>query len=194
MFERFTTQAREAVIDAQGEAKALKASRIEVVHLLLGVLAGAAGTPLGAVLSDAGLTIDDTRTEVARSRGGQALGDEDAAALRSIGIDLDAVRESLDATFGEDALDRAESAENTERRGWFGLKGTGHIPFTPGAKKAIELSLREALARKDGHIGAEHLLLGVVRGGDDDAAAVIARHLTPAELRVRVLALLDRAA
>lgn len=194
MFERFTTQAREAVIDAQAEAKALKAPRIEVVHLLLGVLVGAAGTPLGAVLSDAGLTIADTRAEVARRRGGQALGEEDAAALRSIGIDLDAVRESLDATFGEDALDRAESAETTERRGWFGLKGTGHIPFTPGAKKAIELSLREALARKDGHIGAEHLLLGVVRGGDDDAAAVVARHLTPAELRGRILALLDRAA
>ncbi len=49
----------------------------------------------------------------------------------------------------------------------------GHIPFTPRAKKVLELSLREALALKVNHIGAEHLLLGILREGDGVAAQIL---------------------
>jgi ATP-dependent Clp protease ATP-binding subunit ClpC len=50
---------------------------------------------------------------------------------------------------------------------------SGHIPFTPRAKKALELSLREALQLGDSHIGTEHLLLGLIRQDDGPAARTL---------------------
>ena len=54
-----------------------------------------------------------------------------------------------------------------------GQAATGHIPFTPRAKKALELSLREALQLGHNHIGTEHLLLGLIREGEGVAAQVL---------------------
>jgi ATP-dependent Clp protease ATP-binding subunit ClpC len=50
---------------------------------------------------------------------------------------------------------------------------TGHIPFTPRAKKVLELSLREALQLGHNYIGTEHILLGLIREGDGVAAQVL---------------------
>jgi ATP-dependent Clp protease ATP-binding subunit ClpA len=50
---------------------------------------------------------------------------------------------------------------------------TGHIPFTPGAKKTLELSLREALQLGDSYIGTEHLLLGLIRQDEGPAAQAL---------------------
>jgi ATP-dependent Clp protease ATP-binding subunit ClpC len=50
---------------------------------------------------------------------------------------------------------------------------SGHIPFTPRAKKALELSLREALQLSHNHIGTEHILLGLIREGEGVAAQVL---------------------
>jgi ATP-dependent Clp protease ATP-binding subunit ClpC len=50
----------------------------------------------------------------------------------------------------------------------------GHLPFTPGAKKALELSLREALRLDDRDIDTGHLVLGLLRGGGDDLVPVLA--------------------
>src|SRR3984957_11112299 len=50
---------------------------------------------------------------------------------------------------------------------------TGHIPFTPRAKKTLELSLREALAIKHNYIGTEHILLGLIREGEGVAAQIL---------------------
>ena len=55
-------------------------------------------------------------------------------------------------------------------------KREGHIPFTPRAKKVLELSLREALALNHNHIGPEHILLGLVREGEGVAAKILVRH------------------
>jgi hypothetical protein len=64
----------------------------------------------------------------------------------------------------------------------------GHIPFTPRAKKVLELSLREALALKDRHIGTEHLLLGLIREGEGLAMLILTRlGAGPQLLRARVL-------
>jgi ATP-dependent Clp protease ATP-binding subunit ClpC len=52
---------------------------------------------------------------------------------------------------------------------------SGHIPFTPRAKKVLELSLREALQLGHGYIGTEHILLGLLREGDGVAAQVLVR-------------------
>jgi ATP-dependent Clp protease ATP-binding subunit ClpC len=79
-----------------------------------------------------------------------------AEALESLGISLDAVRQQVEQIIG-----RGQQAPS------------GHIPFTPRAKKVLELSLREATQLGHDHIGAEHILLGLVREGDGVAAQVL---------------------
>jgi len=64
---------------------------------------------------------------------------------------------------------------------------SGHIPFTPRAKKTLELSLREALAIKHNYIGTEHILLGLIREGDGVAAQIMRRHADLADIRAAVL-------
>ena len=53
---------------------------------------------------------------------------------------------------------------------------SGHIPFTPRAKKTLELSLREALQLNHNYIGTEHILLGLIREGEGVAAQIITAH------------------
>jgi len=79
-----------------------------------------------------------------------------AKALESLGISLDAVRSQVTEIIGE-----GQSAP------------TGHIPFTPRAKKVLELSLREALQLGHNYIGTEHILLGLIREGEGVAAQVL---------------------
>jgi ATP-dependent Clp protease ATP-binding subunit ClpC len=62
-----------------------------------------------------------------------------------------------------------------------------HIPFTPRAKKTLELSLREALQLHHNYIGTEHILLGLMREGDGVAAQVMRKHADLLELRMAVL-------
>jgi len=84
-------------------------------------------------------------------------GDGPAAdALESLGISLDEVRRLVKEAVGPGKH-----------------KPSGHIPFTPRAKKALELSLREALQVGHGYIGPEHILLGLIRQGDGVAAQVL---------------------
>ena len=79
-----------------------------------------------------------------------------ARSLESLGISLDAVRQQV-----EEIIGRGQQAPS------------GHIPFTPRAKKVLELSLREALQLGHGYIGTEHILLGLLREGDGAAAQVL---------------------
>ncbi|WP_024801994.1 Clp protease N-terminal domain-containing protein [Nocardia sp. BMG51109] len=203
MFERFAKPARYAVVVAQEEARELRAPTIDVEYLLLGLTVCPDGG-LRKVLSDNGITAEGVREILRRNRTGgdpeptgEPLGEEDAAALRSIGIDLDAVRESLEATFGEDALERAVPAEERPRRGRFRLGGSmsfGHIPFTQGAKKTLELSLREALSRGDDRIEAGHVLLGLLRASNDVTREILGGADGADAVRRAVHDLLDRAA
>jgi ATP-dependent Clp protease ATP-binding subunit ClpA len=66
-------------------------------------------------------------------------------------------------------------------------KPTGHIPFTPRAKKTLELALREALQLKHTYIGTEHILLGLIREGEGVAAQVMRKHADLLEIRTAVL-------
>jgi ATP-dependent Clp protease ATP-binding subunit ClpC len=79
-----------------------------------------------------------------------------AKALESLGISLEAVRQQVEEIIGQ-----GQSAP------------TGHIPFTPRAKKVLELSLREALQLGHNYIGTEHILLGLIREGEGVAAQVL---------------------
>ena len=158
MFERFTTAARSVVEHAQEEARRLHAGRIGTEHLLLALLAQD-GTTSAAVLTRHGLTHDAVARSVRSYVGSEGL---DADALSSVGIDLDAVRESVEATFGPGSL---AAGRRTVR---------GHIPFTPRAKKVLELSVREALALKQKSITDGHLTLGLLREGEGLAMKVLA--------------------
>ena len=159
MFERFTEEARQTVVLAQQEAREQRAGHIGTEHLLLGIV-GQGGTPVADVLARHGLDRATMVAAMARFTGDAAL---DADALGAVGIDLDAVRARVEATFGPGALDGAGR----------GRAQSGHLPFTPRAKKVLELSLREAIALKSGSIGDGHLLLGVLREGEGMAMKVI---------------------
>jgi ATP-dependent Clp protease ATP-binding subunit ClpA len=163
MFERFTSEARAVVVAASGHADALQHGWIGTEHLLLGLLDDPAGRP-ARLLGPWDVHGDWILAEVERliGRGDPGL---DAGALATLGIDLDEVRERVERTFGPGAL----SGRPGCRRGWFGPR----VPFTPRAKKALELSLREALALGDNFIGAEHVLLGLLREGEGVAAEIL---------------------
>jgi len=81
-----------------------------------------------------------------------------ARALESLGISLDAVRQQV-----EEIIGRGQEVPS------------GHIPFTPRAKKVLELSLRESLQLGHNYIGPEHMLLGLVREGDGVAAQILVK-------------------
>lgn len=79
-------------------------------------------------------------------------------ALESLGISLESVREQVQEIIGQ-----GQQAPS------------GHIPFTPRAKKVLELSLREALQLGHNYIGTEHILLGLIREGEGVAAQVLVK-------------------
>jgi ATP-dependent Clp protease ATP-binding subunit ClpC len=81
-----------------------------------------------------------------------------AKALESLGIALEAVRQQVEEIIGQ-----GQQAPS------------GHIPFTPRAKKVLELSLREALQLGHNYIGTEHILLGLIREGEGVAAQVLVK-------------------
>lgn len=68
-----------------------------------------------------------------------------------------------------------------------GDKPSGHIPYTPRAKKVLELSLREALQLGHNYIGTEHILLGLIREGEGVAAQIIKQTLSLDDLRLAII-------
>ncbi|GAA2371624.1 Clp protease N-terminal domain-containing protein [Dactylosporangium salmoneum] len=174
MFERFTHQARSAVARARDEAVAMAHPFIGTEHLLLALLADDEG-PAGAVLRAAGVRAEAVRSRIRELVDDEPLGDRDAEALRAIGIDLDAVRTQVEQAFGEGALD--EPGRPATRRGWLRRRAESSpargVPFSRRAKKVLGLSVREAAALHDGHIGTAHILLGLLREGEGLAAKVL---------------------
>ncbi|NDF69425.1 MAG: NDP-hexose 4-ketoreductase, partial [Actinobacteria bacterium] len=81
-----------------------------------------------------------------------------AKALEALNISLEAVRAQVEEIIGQG-----------------GSSPSGHIPFTPRAKKVLELSLREALQLGHNYIGTEHILLGLIREGEGVAAQVLVK-------------------
>jgi ATP-dependent Clp protease ATP-binding subunit ClpC len=125
VFERFTERARQVVVLAQDEARALKHNYIGTEHILLGLLREEEGLA-ARVLESLDITVEEVREQVKRLVG---EGDEEIV--------------------------------------------TGQIPFTPRAKKVLELALREALSLGHSYIGTEHVLLGVVRENQGVAARIL---------------------
>jgi ATP-dependent Clp protease ATP-binding subunit ClpA len=186
MFEKFSQDARSTVTAAVEDAEKFHSEHVGVEHLLLGLLRHA-DSELRGVLVQAGLTPEILEHRLAETAGDRPLGSQDAAALRSIGIDLDAVIRNLEAAFGPEALQQTAAPK---RRGFMAL---GRIPFNPAAKKALELSLREAIVHKDKTIQVAHLMLGILRA-PDTAAKLMGGDAGVSRLRAEVTALLRRTA
>ena len=186
MFERFSKEARSTITAAVSEAERFHSDHVGVEHLLLGLLRHSS-PELAGLLQGAGMTMELLERRLEEKSEAQPFGADDAEALRSIGIDLDEVNRSLEAVFGPDAL---KSTNAPKRRG---LTYLGHTPFSAGAKKALELSLREAIAHKDKTVDAVHLLLGTLRS-PDTAAGLLGGDAGTRRLRDQVESLLRRTA
>jgi len=152
MFERFTADARMAVVEAQIVARQSGSVEIGPVHLLAGLVKKE--VPL---LAELGIATEDIAAELARIRRRGGVSDADAEALTEFGIDVEQVVERIEQTHGEGAL-----------AGGLGPAKRGHIPFTAQSKKTLELSLKEAVRLGDKHLGQEHILLALAQQRDTD--------------------------
>jgi ATP-dependent Clp protease ATP-binding subunit ClpA len=184
MFERFTKQAKEIVVDATRQAEAADAAEIGAEHVATALLL-ARDTPTAALLADLGLSGDALADDVydacraAERRGG--LSETDAGALRKLGFDVDTFVANVEWSFGANAM-----AGRPRRRRRFGL---GHRPFTPEAKKVLEGALRQARELGRRELTDVHLLLALLVAGGVVAEVLAERGVD----YPRVRALLRRA-
>lgn len=147
MFERFTRDARRVVVIAQETARELNSPKIDTRHLLVGLISqGPAADALRATGQNPTDLAKRIRTELSADDG------LDAEALATLGIDLDSVSAKADELFGKGALRRMGKK-----------RFRGRTPFTPDAKKSLELAVRSAIRRQDSHIDSTHLLLGLIQ-------------------------------
>lgn len=177
MFERFTKAAQQAVKDAVEIGRRSGAAQVRPDHVLSSLVADSESVAARAVAQsgvdprELGAALDRLRSHLA-----DGLDADDAEALAVLGIDLEDVVRRIDDLGGRPAPKK------------------GHVPFSRGSKKALELSLREAIRLGDGYIGTEHLLLGLVRQGDRtvlDALAAVG--VTADALRTAVAGMERRA-
>ena len=159
MFERFTTEARNVVAGSQDEARALRNPHIGPDHLLLAMLSH--DSIGGGLVQSRGMDAVTVRDRLREGDGPDSRLDPDA--LATLGIDLDAVRQAAEAQFGPGAL--APNARPMPH---------GHIPFSPAAKKVLELAVREATAGNSRSINSGHLLLGLLAEGSVERLIVAA--------------------
>ncbi len=156
MFERFTVHARGVVTGAVEHASRAGSPVVTEEHLLLALL-DREGTKAAFALASLGVT--DRRAELiealaaARRRGG--LSKADTAALSELGISVEEIVARVEQTHGPGAL-----ADAPRGKAW----PSGRPSFAKESKKVLERALRIALARKQKHIGDEHLLLAVAAG------------------------------
>ncbi len=188
MFDRLTSGARTVVELAQTEAQSMRHAYIGTEHLLLGLLGEEHGIA-ARTLRAAGVSAPAVRDDVQRLVTDLPLR-PDAEALRVIGIDVDAVRARIEASFGPGSLERARLGGCAR-----GRPSRGSIPFSRRSRKVMELSLGEALRLGHDYIGTEHILLALLGKGDGLAAQILADSGVPAnDLRHSVLAAVGRVA
>jgi ATP-dependent Clp protease ATP-binding subunit ClpA len=170
---RFTGDGRQVIACAQEQARRLGHGFIGCEHLLYGLASVADG--VGAVLRERNVTPERVEAEFVRLIGPEntAAGDlSDTGArdaLASIGIDLDTVRNRIEAAFGPDALAPDAPAPRRcrrPRRNRDSGRITSHLPVTRRARKCLRRSLREARALPGGHPGAEHIALALLTMDD----------------------------
>ncbi|MGH9104242.1 MAG: Clp protease N-terminal domain-containing protein [Acidimicrobiales bacterium] len=166
MFERFTAESKAVLTEAQDVALELGSRYIGAIHLLYGCAEGREATA-GEPLRQAGVTAASIRRLLPHTEEKPA-GEVDPNALRAVGIDYDEVRRAVEATFGPGALqaapDRRASTTTTRKP-----------PFTPEAKRSLELASRAAKELHQHTMRPGHLLLGLLRL-DSDLVTLVVDH------------------
>lgn len=170
MFERFNDDARNVVRGAQDAARGRGDGYIGTEHLLLALVQPdlrVASTVL------APLQITETQVEAALDAAAHRpsiMSADDINVLSELGIDAEAILDHARPPQGETGDVRRQVPTITRllnilrgRKQQAPVASSGHLAFTKRAKKALECSLREALSLGDKYIGAEHILLGLVR-------------------------------
>jgi ATP-dependent Clp protease ATP-binding subunit ClpA len=157
MFERFTPSARAVVITAQQHARRLGHRYVGCEHLLLAAVSG--GEPASAVLREYGITPERVEEEIVQQIGLGAGSDLfrglDSEALASIGVDLDAVRARIEATFGRAALARADQVSAGRGSIWARVRRSLRRRSRRGTGAAEHLGAGRWRVATGAHPGAE---------------------------------------
>jgi hypothetical protein len=172
--DRFDPDAREVMRLANLERRELGHPGLADEHILLGLLRHGT-SPAAALLHAHGLDLDTARAELLAV--GPTLGPnaDPAAALRTVGIDIDQIRHRLEATFGSGAVRAAE--RRVRRRPWW--RG-GHPRPNPLcvyllAKRALHFAGDLAAQRRDPHVTPQHLLYGLLCDAQDPVGTQLSR-------------------
>ena len=195
MTRHFSEDANAIVVQAYEQAIRLGHPFLGGEHLLL-ALAGA-GQPAGAVLREHGVTPERAEAEIVSLSGGGLFGDLDRDALATVGVDIDAVRATTEASFGKEALTRAARAVHRRprwfdpRRAAFAGRDGAFLPLGPGAGQALLAARREAQARPAARpASVEDLALGILAVTAGLVPSVLSRLGAPGP--VLSAAILDR--
>ncbi|NNN35241.1 peptidase [Streptomyces sp. S3(2020)] len=159
MFERFTKDARAVVQTSVAHAERTGAATVGAEHLLLALLDREASRASFALasLGLAGDRKESVRRSLAESRRRAGLSQAEADALAGLGIDVAEIVARVEEAHGVGAM----SGDRKDKSWW-----SGRRTFGRDAKDVLERSLRTAVARRDRHVGDEHLLLALtVRPG-----------------------------
>ncbi|AYC38634.1 Clp protease N-terminal domain-containing protein [Streptomyces griseorubiginosus] len=178
MFERFTKDARAVVTGAVEHAEEAGAGSVDAEHLLLALL-DREGSRASFALAALGLAEhgDAVRQALGQARRRAGLSQADTEALAGLGIDVSEIIARVEEAHGAGAM----AGDRGGRGRW-----SGRRPFGKGAKETLEKALRIAVARRDRHIGDEHILLALtVRPGV--SGEVLADHGVTHESVTRVL-------
>ncbi|MEV5429896.1 Clp protease N-terminal domain-containing protein [Streptomyces sp. NPDC052701] len=179
MFERFTRDARAVVKGAIEHAEEGGARSVDPEHLVLALLdrQGSRGASALAALG-LGERAESVRRALREARRRAGLSQAEADALAGLGIDVSEIVARVEEVHGIGAM----SGDRKGKGWWPGRR----VTFSRAAKEILERSLRVALARRDRHIGDEHLLMALTaRPGV--AAEVLADHGVTYESLTRVL-------
>jgi hypothetical protein len=194
MTEHMTQDARTVSICAYDHALRLGHRYLGSEHLLLAL--ASADQPAGTVLREHGVTPERVEEEIARWAGAALFGDLDREALAAIGIDVSAVRASIEASLGPEALTSASQALRREprvrrldpRRVSGAGQGGVFLPHSPGAEQSLRNAQLAARARHDTQISAEHLALGLLAASEGPVPSILsALAVSAAQLRAAIL-------
>jgi hypothetical protein len=167
MTRTFNEDANAIVVQAYERATGLGHPYLGAEHLLLAL--SSVGQPAGAILRERGVTPERVEAEIVRQSGGGLFGDLDRGALAAVGVDIDAVRATTEASFGLEALTRAARAVHHRPR-WFNPRSAAfvgrdgaYLPLGPGAGQALHGARRQAQARGvTAPFGVVDLALGIL--------------------------------
>jgi ATP-dependent Clp protease ATP-binding subunit ClpA len=178
MFERFTSSVLEAVENAQIEARNLGHNHIGTEHTLIAFSARPA-TTAGRALQECGIETVRLRESLTRRLAGPPS--DDATLLRSLGIDLHAVRQTVERTLGPNAVRAARPAR---RRRWFRQRHgscrsilLGEMGVTPRLKRSFELAVKQADAAGHAQAHDAYLLLALIQDRKGPAAELVTEEI-----------------